>query len=108
MEDTEQRIRERAYRIWEEEGRPEGLAEEHWERARFLVGLEDAAGAGLKPNPMAEDRDHGWTSPPPAEPIEPIEALENQGEFPSRLTDQGDRPQGPTRKRSGRGTSDTG
>lgn len=26
-------IRERAYRIWEQEGRPEGRAREHWEQA---------------------------------------------------------------------------
>ncbi len=30
----EDRIRERAHRIWEEEGRPHGRHEEHWQRAR--------------------------------------------------------------------------
>ena len=29
----EQRVRERAYAIWEREGRPEGHAERHWARA---------------------------------------------------------------------------
>jgi hypothetical protein len=100
MADTEQRIRERAHQIWEEEGRPEGRERDHWERARFLVGLEDNAGAGLEPNPMVEDREKGWNTPPPPEPVEPIEALENQGEFPDRLTDQGDKPAGPVRKRA--------
>lgn len=35
MSDTnrDQRIRERAYRLWEDEGRPEGRAEAHWELA---------------------------------------------------------------------------
>lgn len=28
------RVRERAYRIWEEEGRPEGMALQHWLRAK--------------------------------------------------------------------------
>ncbi len=28
------RIRERAYHIWEDEGRPEGQQAEHWARAR--------------------------------------------------------------------------
>ncbi|HBB78461.1 hypothetical protein BBI09_21055 [Stutzerimonas xanthomarina] len=28
------RIRERAYQIWEDEGRPEGQQAEHWARAR--------------------------------------------------------------------------
>ena len=100
MADTEQRIRERAHQIWEEEGRPEGREREHWERARFLVGLEDSAGAGLEPNPMVEDREKGWNTPPPAEPVEPIEALENQGEFPDRFADQGEKTSGPVRKRA--------
>lgn len=30
----EDRIRSRAYQIWEEEGRPEGRHDEHWYRAR--------------------------------------------------------------------------
>jgi hypothetical protein len=34
-EDKKQRIRERAFRMWLEEGHPEGRAEEHWERARI-------------------------------------------------------------------------
>jgi hypothetical protein len=33
----EQRIRERAYRMWEREGRPEGRAEEYWNRAQELI-----------------------------------------------------------------------
>ncbi len=40
-EDREQRIRERAYSLWEEEGRPEGRADEFWERARKLIEAED-------------------------------------------------------------------
>lgn len=30
----EQRIRDRAYEIWEADGRPEGLEAEHWSQAR--------------------------------------------------------------------------
>jgi hypothetical protein len=40
-EDPEARIRDRAYALWEEEGRPEGRAAEHWERARRLVEAEE-------------------------------------------------------------------
>ncbi len=29
----QQRIRERAYFLWEQEGRPDGLAENHWQEA---------------------------------------------------------------------------
>lgn len=33
MVDKEQRQRERAYKIWEGEGRPDGRHAEHWRRA---------------------------------------------------------------------------
>ncbi len=36
FERTEQRIRERAYFLWREEGCPENRADEHWHRAREL------------------------------------------------------------------------
>ena len=41
----EERIRAIAYAIWEEEGRPEGRAEEHWFRACELVEAEAPAPA---------------------------------------------------------------
>ena len=34
----EQRIRERAYQLWDQDGRPEGRAEEYWHRARAIEG----------------------------------------------------------------------
>jgi Protein of unknown function (DUF2934) len=39
-DDAERRTRERAYFLWEQEGRPEGRAEAHWDAAR----QEEAAG----------------------------------------------------------------
>jgi hypothetical protein len=41
MTDDEKRIRTRAHRIWEEEGRPEGRAEIHWNMARELIAVEE-------------------------------------------------------------------
>lgn len=32
--DRDEKIRTRAYEIWEREGRPTGLEQEHWEQAR--------------------------------------------------------------------------
>lgn len=98
MDDIEQRIRQRAYELWEEDGRPEGREGEHWERARFLVGIESNPDAGQLPNPIIEDREKGYTSPPPPTPVEPIEAIENQGEFPDRFADQGEKTAGPIRR----------
>ncbi len=42
MIDKEQRIREVAYFIWQEEGCPDGRAEQHWERAQAIVESQDA------------------------------------------------------------------
>ncbi len=39
-EDLEQRIRERAYQIWLEQGQPEGRDKEHWERAKEELASE--------------------------------------------------------------------
>ena len=38
----EQRIRERAYKIWEDEGRPEGREAEHWDLAKLAIAEQDA------------------------------------------------------------------
>ena len=39
--DTEQKIAERAYEIWDEEGRLLGRDKEHWAQARRDLGLSD-------------------------------------------------------------------
>jgi hypothetical protein len=75
MTDLEQRIRERAHRMWLDEGQPEGKADAHWELARLAIAFEDA-----KPQ---------MQRPVTTETVEPVEALLNQGEFPT-LTDQGE------------------
>jgi hypothetical protein len=41
MDTMEQRIRDRAHKLWEDEGRPEGRAEMHWAQTRALVASED-------------------------------------------------------------------
>jgi hypothetical protein len=47
----EERIRERAYQMWIEEGRPHGRDQEHWEKARRLIDREQ-----LKSKPAAAAR----------------------------------------------------
>jgi len=41
--DREARIRERAHRIWESEGRPEDRSDVHWDIAARIIDEEDAA-----------------------------------------------------------------
>jgi len=71
----EARIRDRAHKIWVDEGRPQGREKHHWELARLAIAEEDGQSSALQPPEVA--------------PPEPIEALSNQGEFPT-LTDQGE------------------
>lgn len=94
-QDREQRIRDKAYRLWEEAGRPEGRSEEFWERARILVEIEDSPEVGRTPVP---------TEGPWGEPVEPIISVENQGEFPT-VVDQGEQqaPKKVRRKKAVRG-----
>lgn len=73
-----QRIRERAYHLWESEGRPEGQDTEYWERARELDAIASHPGAGL-------------ISPDRTTFLDEASLQENLGEFPDRVADQGDR-----------------
>ena len=79
----EERIRRRAYQMWLEEGKPEGRADDHWDKASELIAIEDGQLGTLKPVETTRS--------------EPIEAVTNQAEFPT-LTDQGEQqwPQPPT------------
>jgi hypothetical protein len=74
--DDEERIREKAYALWEAEGHPHGRSEAHWTMAREMVAVEDSFSSTLLPVHAEE-------------PAEPAIALENQGEFPG-LADQGE------------------
>ena len=43
-----ERIRQRAYELWQQEGQPEGKQQEHWDRAvREITGNPDQSGAQL-------------------------------------------------------------
>lgn len=76
-----ERIRERAYFLWREDGEPAGQDLEYWERARELQAMHDSAGAAQLPPDAPRDGDL------------PEEAAlqDNLGEFPDRLADQGER-----------------
>jgi len=43
MDQREQRIRERAYDLWQKEGSPQGRDQEFWERARLMLDGEASA-----------------------------------------------------------------
>ena len=92
-------IRARALRMWRADGSPHASMGEYIERARELPAFEDHPAAALLPNPMV--RHQGAV--PPEQPVEEAELMENLGEFPARLTDQGDRLAAPMTRRQARG-----
>src|ERR1700734_2502636 len=94
--DREQRVRERAYLMWEADGKPHGRDVEYWERARELIGMEESAGSGLLPNPEVAPGSPRETG------VEEASIQENLGEFPDRLADQGERKTTPAPKRASR------
>jgi Protein of unknown function (DUF2934) len=50
---VEERIRTRAYELWEAEGRPGGREVEHWLQAAQEVAAEDGGGGGATPDSPA-------------------------------------------------------
>ncbi len=84
MADRDVRVRRRAYDIWLREGRPEGRAEEHWERASEEIAIEDNLEQTLLPNPSHGPMDTAERT----EPVEPVLSMESLGETPG-LEDQG-------------------
>lgn len=77
-ENDDERIRRKAYDLWVQEGHPDGRADLHWQMAREIIATEDSYGDTTMPVGDIVD---------PV--VEPPEALENTGEFPT-LTDQGE------------------
>ncbi|MFC3167433.1 MULTISPECIES: DUF2934 domain-containing protein [Paracoccus] len=45
------RIRQRAHQLWEEQGRPEGKHAEHWEQARTEIGNDETLMDRLREDP---------------------------------------------------------
>jgi hypothetical protein len=54
MDDREQRIREIAYFLWEEEGYPDGRADQHWAAAEAVVDAQDAERENGEEDPQVE------------------------------------------------------
>lgn len=81
-----QAIEDRARKLWEEDGRPEGKLADYKERADELIRMEMAGNVGQLPNPETH----------PA-PVEEAFIQENLGEFPGAMNvdDQGDWRQAP-------------
>jgi hypothetical protein len=56
LDECEQAIRERAYALWEQDGRPEGRSLAHWSQAEAEIGTKQTVSIvkdrkGVKPRP---------------------------------------------------------
>ena len=58
----EEHIRDRAYFLWEKDGKPDGRAEEYWERATAEIQDARASEASV----MTGTNDYGSSTPGPA------------------------------------------
>lgn len=67
-DDHEKRIRERAYQLWEDAGRPPGRALEHWVEAERQLEREIASSGGEDRSPAATRRPRK-AKETPAEPV---------------------------------------
>jgi len=94
--EREQRVRERAYHLWEADGKPHGRDVEYWQRARELIAIEENAEAGRLPNPQSHPGSVRETG------VEEAEIQESLGEFPDRFADQGEVQQTPVAAHSPR------
>ncbi|MCL6708002.1 DUF2934 domain-containing protein [Pseudomonas sp. R2.Fl] len=66
MTDREQRIRERAYGIWQSEGGVHGLHDDHWRRAESELNAEEAEpDTGLPPEAPQAGTENQEASPAP-------------------------------------------
>jgi hypothetical protein len=55
--DAEQSIRNRAYAIWEEDGRPDGKHLEHWQKAQSEVAHRASLIPRVRPHPRVARQD---------------------------------------------------
>jgi hypothetical protein len=78
MDDRERRIREDAYTLWENEGRPDGQAERHWRIAKSQLEAQEAVirpqDAPMAPSQKgagegADDEERDPHAPPEPDPV---------------------------------------
>jgi hypothetical protein len=94
--DLDTRVRERARKLWQEAGQPAAGADAFIDQASELVAIEDNQRQTLRPlrpsergAPDIEPTLAPDEAGPSGEPVEPVIAIENAGEFPT-MTDQGE------------------
>jgi len=93
--EREHRVRERAYLMWEADGKLHGRDVEYWERARELVGREETAGSSEVENRQSENSARLGR-------VEETEVQDNPSKLLNRTADQGEVKTSPAPKRKSR------
>jgi hypothetical protein len=101
IDDVEERVKRRAYEIWEREGCPEGREADHWALAKEEIAIEDNQNQALLPNP-SQGGDDTVVHP---EPVEPLLAAESLGEDVGGPTTQSEEQPLPKKTRARRTSS---
>jgi hypothetical protein len=94
--DRDHRIRERAYHLWEMDGKPHGRDIEYWERARELIGIEESTASGLVTQAASASASRGQPR------VEGATVQEDIGDPSDRLIHQGEVKTIPPPKRRSR------
>jgi hypothetical protein len=81
----EHRVRERAYHLWEADGKPHGSDVHYWERARELISKEEGAGGSQLQKPPASPNSPRETKSPQEPGVKQAGIRAN----PDRLAEQG-------------------
>lgn len=87
FDEVENRVRQRAYEIWQREGCPEGREADHWALAKEEIAIEDNQTQTLVPNP-SQGGDDTVTHPEPVEPLLAAESLEEDIGGPTNQSDE--------------------
>src|SRR3954449_7047775 len=103
IDDVEQRVKQRAYEIWQREGCPDGRDADHWALAKEEIAIEDNQSQALLPNP-SEGGDDTVVHP---DPVDPLLAAESLGEEVGGPTNQSEEQPLPKKTRARR-TATTG
>lgn len=74
-DDRESRIRERAHRIWESEGRPDDRDQVHWEIATRIIDEEDAAAGATVEDKLDEAVEDTFPASDPPAMTEPTRGI---------------------------------
>lgn len=85
VNDREQRIRERAYAIWQDEGEPKDSHERHWDAASREIDAQAAASTDAEVTPAPKKpRTPRATATKAASPVEPAATASEAAAAPKR------------------------